>query len=288
MHAVTARGRWVWRLSGLATVVALAVPAVQLVTHNGHVWPATAYAHPYPHDALIRTMTVSQPVTSVTVDTSGSPVRVTARQVNQVEITEAFSYDKQAGEPPAVTPSVSGGGLTLSDSACSGKDCGVDFSLVVPLGVAVSVSSEGGDVLVSGTAGTAVDSGGGAVTAARIGGQLTVSTEGGPLQIHGMTGALHADTGGGPLFARDVTAAAAMVITEGGPAALAFAAAPDSVNMDTGGGDAMLIVPAGPYAVAADSGGGQESLDIATDPAAHRSITISSEGGALLIRPSSR
>jgi hypothetical protein len=56
--------------------------------------------------------------------------------------------------------------------------------------------------------------------------------------------------------------------------------------VSTDGGDAQLVVPGGPYALAADSDGGpQPSVGIATDPQAHRSITISSGGGALLITP---
>jgi hypothetical protein len=44
-------------------------------------------------------------------------------------------------------------------------------------------------------------------------------------------------------------------------------------------------VPGGPYALTADSGGGPEIVQIATDPAAHSSITITSGGGPLRIGP---
>ena len=284
MQSVTARGRWVWGVSGLATLVALAVPTAQLVTSGGQAWPMHASAHPFPAATLTRPRTVPLCVTSVTVNTSGMPVRVVTGPANRIKITEMFSYDKRAGEPPAVTPWVSRGSLTLNDSACSDDTCGVAFSLVVPPGIAASVTSEGGDVVVSGTAGTVIDSGGGAVRATQIGGQLSVQTEGGPLQIAGLSGALNADTGGGPLIARGVTATTAEVTTEGGDAVVAFAVAPGSVHMDTGGGAATLVVPRGPYALTADTGGGEEVLDVALDPAAPRSVIISTEGGPLLIR----
>jgi hypothetical protein len=45
-------------------------------------------------------------------------------------------------------------------------------------------------------------------------------------------------------------------------------------------------VPGGPYALNATSdGGGPQSVGIATDPAAHRSITVTSGGGSLEIEP---
>jgi hypothetical protein len=56
------------------------------------------------------------------------------------------------------------------------------------------------------------------------------------------------------------------------------------VTVSTDGGDAQLAVPGGPYALTANSdGGSQPPAGIATDPQAHRSITVSSGGGALLI-----
>jgi hypothetical protein len=44
-----------------------------------------------------------------------------------------------------------------------------------------------------------------------------------------------------------------------------------------------LSVPGGPYALTADSGGGPQQVLIPTDPAASRSINVSSDGGELQI-----
>jgi hypothetical protein len=57
------------------------------------------------------------------------------------------------------------------------------------------------------------------------------------------------------------------------------------VSVDSGGGPAILSVPRGPYAVSADSGGGPQQVEIATDPAASRSISVVSDGGLLQIEP---
>jgi hypothetical protein len=66
---------------------------------------------------------------------------------------------------------------------------------------------------------------------------------------------------------------------------MAFSAAPDTVTMSTDGGSAQLAVPGGPYALIAENDGGPQSVGIATDPGAHRSITVISGGGPLVIRP---
>jgi hypothetical protein len=279
MRAVAGRGRWIWGVSGLVTAAVLAVSGARLIGAGGFS------RHVQPQATVTRTVTVTQPVTGLTVQSYGAPVQVTTGSTRRVQVTETLAYDRQAGGPPPVTQSVSGGHLLLADPACSVSDCTVSFALTAPPGVTVTVMTDGGPLTVAGTAGANLDSGGGPVRAARIGGPLTVSTGGGQLQLNGLAGALHADTDGGPLTAQGVDAAAATVSTGGGDAQIAFAAAPDTVTVSTDGGLAAVNVPGGPYALAADSGGGPESVRIATDPAAPRSITVSSGGGPLQIGP---
>jgi hypothetical protein len=280
MRAITGPGRWVWGLSGLVTVAALAVPGIRVIDSGALAMHATPT-----QDAVTRTVTVPQPVVSLTVQSYGAPVQVTTGPVRGVQVTETLMYDHQDGGPPAVTQSVSGGRLTLAAPACASSDCSVSFAVTAPPGVTVTVASEGGPVTVSGTAGASLDSGGGPVSATRIGGPLTVSTGGGPLQVNGLAGALRADTGGGDLVAQGVAAATATVSTGGGQALIAFSAAPDTVTVSTDGGPAQLTVPGGPYALTADGDSGTESVGIVTDPAATRSITVFSGGGPLRIEP---
>ena len=321
MHAVATPGRWIWRLSGLITTAVLVLVGAHLITRAGQ----PEYAQP--QATAIRTVTVPQPVTGLTVQSYGAPVQITAGPVRRVEITETIMYDSPGGtvsavpQPasagplsaspavpavpsapavpavpsalggplsgaPAVVQSVSGGRLSLGDPACANSDCSVSFAVSVPSDVTAIVTTDGGSVSVSGIAGANLDSGGGPVRATQIGGPLTVDTDGGSLQLEGLAGPLSAGTGGGPLTGQGVTSATATVSTGGGNARLAFAAAPDAVTVSTDGGDAQLAVPGGPYALTADSDGGpQPSVGIATDPQAHRSITVSSGGGALLITP---
>jgi hypothetical protein len=281
MRAVAGPGRWVWGLSGLVTAAALAVPGARLITLGDG--PVNASAEP--QTVMTRTVTVPQPVTSLTVQSDGGQVQVPAGPVSRVQVTETIMYDQKNGGVPAVAQSVSGGRLSLSDPACAYSDCSVNFSVTVPFGVTVSVATQGGPAAVSGVAGANLDTGGGPARASLIGGPLTVSTEGGPLVLLGVTGPLRADTGGGTLLAQDVTATTATVTTGGGPAMVTFAKAPASVSVSTDGGPAILAVPGGPYAVAADSDGGPQSVAIAANPDARAALTVTTGGGPLRIEP---
>jgi hypothetical protein len=211
--------------------------------------------------------------------------------VSQVEVTEAAAapVKGQGPWPVPVTQTWSGGHLLLADPSCgpAGMGCAVAFALTVPPGVAVTAVSDGGPITVSGVAGANLDSGGGLVSAAKIDGPLTVRTEGGPLLLDGLTGALNVDTGNAPLLAQGVDAATVTVSTDGGNARIGFTAAPDSVTVSTDGGSAFLTVPGGPYALTADSDGGPEMVRIATNPAATRSLTVTTAGAPLRIEPAS-
>jgi hypothetical protein len=305
-------GRWIWGISGVITVVALGVPGAHLILNAGTpTMQGNVSAVP------TRTVVITQPVTSLNVQSYGAPIQITTGPGPDVTVGESVSFSGDTS--PAVTAQVTGGQLNLSAPACAQSDCSVGFAVTVPARVPVTAASSGGDIIISGAAGASLDSGGGAVRATgitgslgitseggpvlldsvavanvdsgggvvqavRVYGQLTVSTEGGPVTVSSLTGALHADTGGGNLIAEGVSASTAAVTTEGGDARLGFATAPDSVQVDTGGGAADLSVPGGPYALTADdSGGGPELISIPTDPAATRSITVSTNGGPLRI-----
>ena len=279
MRQVNAPGRWVWRASGLATVLALAVPGIWLISAAGTSPNGAITVFP------TQTITVTQHVTSLNVRSYGAPVRVTAGPGYSVRVTETIMFNQQNGGPPAVAASVSGGRLTLAAPSCAYSGCSVGFDVSVPAGVTVTAASDGGPVTVSGTEGASLDSGSGPVQATGIDGPLTVTSDGGGVIVDGLTGPLHVDTGSGTLVAQGVAAATATVITDGGGARISFVAAPDAVLVNTGSGAATLALPDGQYALTADSGGGPQQVGIATDPGARSSLAINRGGGPLIIEP---
>jgi hypothetical protein len=129
------RGRWIWTLSGLVTAAVIAVPIARAITTAGDPAPDVAYPQPVP--TSVRTITVTQPVTGVTILSYGAPVQVTTGSVSHVEVTEtagALAIKGPSAWPVPVTQTWSGGHLLLADSACSPAgmgDCAVTFALTV-------------------------------------------------------------------------------------------------------------------------------------------------------------
>jgi hypothetical protein len=301
-----ARGRWIWILSGLATITLLTIGGTHLITSAGVGGPTQLQSA-----VPTRTITITQPVTSLNIESYGAPIVVTAGPVQHVQITEAVTFDSNDG-PPAVTASVAKGQLTLNAPDCESSPCNVGFAVTVPKDVAVTAQSDDGPLSVSGVAAANLDSGGGPARVSDISGQLTVSTEDGPLTVSGvadanldsgggpvqvanvrgpltvntedgnlvmtgLTGPLDADTGGGTLLARDIAAVTATVNTEGGDADIAFTNAPELVSVDSGGGNARVGFAAAPQSVSISTQGGNALLTVPGGPYA---LTTESEGGS--------
>ena len=90
------RGRWIWGVSGLVTIVALGIPGARLITTAG-----SPVGGPPMSAVPSRSVTVRQPVTSLNVESYGAPITVTSASVRHTHVTEAIMYSPpDAGAPP--------------------------------------------------------------------------------------------------------------------------------------------------------------------------------------------
>jgi DUF4097 and DUF4098 domain-containing protein YvlB len=284
------RGQWAWAAIGLATIGLLAWPLTHLITHEGDDGPGQiATASPL----ATRTITISQSVSSLSVESYGAPIQVTGGAVHHVTVTEAISYPGP-GQLPDVTAAVSNGRLTLAAPSCANDDCSVGFTVTVPTGVAVTAESDDGSIAVSGLAGANLDSGGGPVQASHIAGPLTVSSENGNITVADVTaaGGVDLDSGGGPVQASHI-AGPLTVSSENGDITVADVTSP-GVNLDSGGGPVQVARLAGPLTlnsengdvtlsrvsgdVDADTGGGSITGDVSAD----RASVLTENGSAAL------
>jgi DUF4097 and DUF4098 domain-containing protein YvlB len=186
---------------------------------------------------------------------------------------------------PALT--ISGSTVTFPCKIPVG-DCSLNATLRVPANTAVSLSTYGGDATVPGFSGSrlTVRTDGGDVTAGDLAGRLDLGTSGGDVTAAALDGPAQVDTGGGDLTVHAMRAATASIATGGGDVWLAYATAPDRLQVSSGGGNVTLVLPRGRYQVNLNAGGGTESNAVGDDPSAARSITVDSAGGDITIEAS--
>jgi hypothetical protein len=279
-----ARGRWIWRLSGVVTIAAIGAFGSWAIVRA--VDPPSG---PAPMSAVpTRTVTVTAPVTALNVQSYGAPIKVTAVPGGQVQVAESITFDSGDGGPPTVTDTDSHGLLTLAAPACANSDCNVAFSVTVPSGVTVTAAADGGAVTVVGTGAADINSGGGPVYAAGISGPLTVSAEGGGVTAINAAGA-DLDSGGGPVTASGITGNLT-VHAEGGGVTVSRAA---TAAIDSGGGPVYAAGIDGPLTVTAEGGGvtvtgaGATEVDSGGGPVTASTIrgplSVRAEGGGVQV-----
>jgi hypothetical protein len=284
-----ARGRWIWTLSGLATVGLLAWPVLVLISSAGNGGQGDFTAAP----TVTRTVTVTQPVTSLSVESYGAPIQVTAGPVRNVTVTEAITYPGP-GPTPAVTAAVSDRKLTLDASSCAYIGCSVGFTVTVPPGVAVTAESDTGGIAVAGVASANLDSGGGPVQASHISGSLSASSEDGGITVSDVSApdGTNLDSGGGPVQANHIDGPLTISSEDGG-ITISDVTSP-AVNLDSGGGPVQVGRVNGPLTVTSEDGGvtvngltGDLDADTSGGPfagtlAAGRASVLTEDGSAAL------
>lgn len=270
MRSVAVAGRWVWGVSGLVTVALLAIPAFNFIAATG-----PSQSGPQPQSGgVTRTVTVTQPVTSVNVQSYGASVQVTGGPVSHVEVAETIGPGE--GTPP-VAAAVHDGQLSVGGSACNTWEQCVSFTVTVPRDVAVTVASGGAPVTVSDVATVNLDSDSGSMNVSRIDGPVAATTDGGPLTLTDVTGPVQADSGGGSLTATDVTATTAILTSGGGPAQVTGSIG--TLGVYTDGGSADVRLTTAPGTVTVDTGGGPGTLAVPNAVPTPKA-TVSTDGGS--------
>ena len=109
-------GRWIWAVSGVVTAVALGVPGAHLILNAG-----TPTVQENMSVAPTRTITITQPVTSLNVQSYGAPIQVVTGSGPDVTVSESVAFSGDTS--PGVTAQVTGGQLILAAPVCAQSAC---------------------------------------------------------------------------------------------------------------------------------------------------------------------
>ena len=173
----------------------------------------------------------------------------------------------------------------------------------------MTLSAEGGNVTASNLTGDLkLDTGGGDLTGTGLTGQINITAEGGNVStsnLDGTRGTIMIATGGGDLTANSVTGSSVSFLAEGGnisgegvaaPRAtiesgggdvtLAFAVAPQNLQIEAEGGNVTVILPPGStkYNIIANTEGGNSNIEPSLlNPKSGDKISIQSGGGDITV-----
>jgi hypothetical protein len=191
-------------------------------------------------------------VTALQVEADSGTVEVIESDREGVRVTETLIW---TSDKPNATHDSQGGTLVLKFT-CPGSwalnmSCDVSYRVEVPRGVRVKARTDSGEVTLQG-----------------LSGEVDASSDSGRIQATGL--------GGKNVIAK----------TDSGSIELAFTAVPDRVQASSDSGSSEVRVPQGPYNITATSDSGQKEIEAAHDPAAQRTINVTSDSGSVAVLPS--
>jgi hypothetical protein len=188
---------------------------------------------------------VTQPVTQLVVQDAAGDVRVSTGAGGAVGVTENQSY---RGSPPASSHKVSGGTLTLTYT-CPSSDCGIDYTVTVPAGLAVQVVADAGDVTLTG-----------------LGGAVQVQADAGDVRASGLG------------------ATRAKLVADAGDVTLGFDTAPANLSVQASAGDVKITLPGTVgYAVTATADAGDTHVTVPTSPGSAHVVQAESDAGSVSV-----
>lgn len=210
-----------------------------------------------------------QPVERIEIDGVSSEIDFTVAPTSAGAVLVERIMRWNHGEP--LTGGVVEGGVLRLRSACDAPTevCDASYTITSPLPVALRTwsSSGHGHVRAVGARGLEVARGDGGVELESISGEIEIETE---------TGAVTGAT---------LRPAECRVRTRAGPVGLAFARAPDVLQIETDSGDVAVLVPAGSYRLALTSERGAVELSgVEDEPRSALEITISTRRGDIEVR----
>ncbi len=247
--------RVLWRVFAAVLVIgALAGGTYNLITLLAHEEHTEVSVHP----AGVR---------AVDVRSSAGSVRIEAGDVPEIEVTAEISDGLRAtGESQRVVDGV----LQLRATCPNfGSDwCRVDYTVIVPADVDVTVRADDGSVDVVGVTG-AVD----------------VDNDNGSIDLVDLTGPVAVANDNGRITAVGLASATVDADNDNGRIELTFVDPPQTVVGSNDNGSIEVVVPdAGvAYDVALQSDNGSTTIEVPTDPDSPRTITLQTDNGDLAV-----
>lgn len=269
------RGRW--------TALAVAMPvAIAMIGATGFSLLTSAAPGSFPFSYTV-------PVTHGAVAVNVNSGDITLREAPDSGTAQLAGTVTYGLIRPGIseTPTATGANIGMNCNGVISSNCGMNATLAIPSGTAVTLRSNGGDIATSGfTTDMTLSSQGGNLTASNLTGTLVLNTGGGDLNANGLTGHLQVSTQGGNVNGEAVASQHAIIQSGGGDVTLNFTQAPQNLQITASGGNVTVILPQNStkYDISTDAQGGNvtypSTLVSSTSPHA---ITVDSGGGDITI-----
>ncbi|MEV6876322.1 DUF4097 family beta strand repeat-containing protein [Amycolatopsis sp. NPDC051128] len=220
--------------------------------------------------------TVSETVRGVKLDGDSGSVKIRTGS-GQPTVRETIHYNWRS-KPGGDFFRVEGDQLVL---AGCGRNCTVDFEVVVPAGVPVTGKLDSGELNVAGVSSVDVQSHSGQARVEDVSGTVKLRLESGAIDVRNVGEVqLHADSGHvqgndvrGPVDVTSSSGSVELTLTQ-----------ETDVKVKSDSGSVEVNAPGGPYRVQGDSDSGHRDIDVPTDGSGRHVLDLSTDSGSVRVR----
>ncbi|MGW3109651.1 DUF4097 family beta strand repeat-containing protein [Streptomyces sp. NPDC001100] len=203
---------------------------------------------------------VPQKITSIRLDSRNGGVQVdSSADISTTSVHRKVNY--RGDKPSGTSFSVENGVLTLS--GC-GKNCGVDYVVKVPAGLAVTGGTSNGSLTLSDV------------------GVVDVHTSNGEIAVNKATGPVKLRTSNGDVHVKDAKGGDIDTQTSNGEVTIQTAT-PQNIKARTTSGSLTVTIPSASYQISASDSHGDKKVAFKNDPSGKYRLDLSTTNGDLTV-----
>ncbi|MEU3430863.1 DUF4097 family beta strand repeat-containing protein [Streptomyces gardneri] len=206
---------------------------------------------------------LQEQIRSVRLDTGSGSVTLRGRKgLDDISVHRKITY--HGDKPDGSTHRVDEGRLTLE--GC-GDDCKVDYTVEVPVGVAVDGGTSTGEISLSDV------------------GPVDLKTDSGDVTLEGVAEEVKVRTSNGNINGKDLRGSRIDAETSNGEIDLTPGKAQD-IRAKTTNGGLTLNLPDSSYRLLVQTGNGDKDINVRNDPSGDHRIELTSGNGDISVNPS--
>lgn len=221
-----------------------------------------------PAHSVRQTRTYTRGITRIDLDVSAGNITLSPGKGKgkRVTVTRRLEWSRKR---PGVTQTWTGTTLHITATCPDQGQCAVNYTITVPIAVAVQARTGAGNVTIS-----------------RLASAVTVTDNAGHVRLAGVAGAVRVTSRAGDVTGVRLRSGSVSVRGTAGNISLRFTVVPGTVSAITQAGPVLLEVPAGQsgYRVAAHTQAGQRHVSVALNSRSPHSLVARTNAGNVTVR----
>jgi hypothetical protein len=220
-----------------------------------------------PAHSVRQTQRYSRAITRIDLQVGAGSITLSPGKGKRTTVTRRLEWSRKR---PGVTQSWTGTTLHIAATCPDQGQCAVNYTITLPVAVAVQAHTGAGNVTIS-----------------RLASDISVTDNAGNVRLAGVSGAVRVTSQAGNVTGIRLRSGSASVRGQAGKISLRFTVVPGTVSAITAAGPVLLTVPSAGdagYHVAAHTNAGQRHVSVHLNSRSRHSLVARTNAGNVTVR----